>query len=363
MTTAPTKSTAIYSNEVGKVILHDLPAPQPEDDEILIRVLYSGANLSDVRTLELHGFKNYVLGNEFCGEVLETPSLAATSFKAGDIVAGLVTAGEGRPSRYGTHQEYIAIPPSWASKVPDNVPPHVAAALTIVVQTANDALYNRLRLPLPPSVATPEERANTQEPEGTLVIWGGATGVGMAAIQLARASRIPSIFVIASAKRHDWLRSLGTTQCFDYHDEDVADQVKSALKGTKGTIWGFDALGSFAYPNSQDLLASVIPEHNNVSLVTVLLTPQEGFQPTMAGRHFDLEFDMPDGTKITLSKDMVAAERMWRALGWVVEHYGTEYIPTPVRIFDGTGKQAIDELYRMKEMSHFGRTVLKHPLK
>ena len=68
-----------------------------------------------------------------------------------------------------------------------------------MVETASDALYNRLGLPLPPSVAkgTPDEGAPALE--GTLVIWGGSTGCGMAAIQLGRGSRVSSIVTIASS--------------------------------------------------------------------------------------------------------------------------------------------------------------------
>lgn len=361
MTTAPTKSTGLYANENGKVVLHDLPVPQPEDDELLIKVLYSGVNLSDVRALGFFGLKNHPVGQEFCGEVLESRNLAETPFKAGDIVAGYVIAGKTRPPRYATHQEYMDVPPSWFFKVPDHIPPHAAAALPVVVQTANDTLFNRLRIPLPPSVTTPAE--STSAPEGTLVIWGeGATGVGMAAIQLARASRVPSIVAIASTRRHDFLKTQGATQCFDYHDADVVDKVKAALKKTKGTIWGFDALGSVADPVSQDILASAIPPHDKVRLATVLVVPQDGFEMTIAGRHYQVDLDLPDGTKLVFPKDLVAADRMWRALGWVVEHYGAENVPTPVRVFDGPGKDAVDELYGMQKMDNFGKVVLKHPL-
>lgn len=235
---------------------------------------FTQALISDIRTLKFFGLKDYALGGEFCGSVLETPNLADSPFKAGDIVAGVVLGGMHRANRHATHQEYISIPPSWAYKVPNNVPLQAAAGLGIVVQTANDALFNRLHIPLPPSVALSTQ--STAALDGTLVIWGGATGVGMAAIQLARASRVPSIVAIASAKRHGFLKSLGATQCFDYHDENVVDEVKSALKDTKGKIWGFDALGSVADPVSQDVLASVIPPHDNVHLATVLLAPHDG---------------------------------------------------------------------------------------
>ncbi|KAF4969211.1 hypothetical protein FSARC_3514 [Fusarium sarcochroum] len=301
MTITPNKSTALYANEVGKIVLHDLPAPEPQEGEVLIKVLYSGVNLSDIRTLQFFGLRNYALGGEFCGRVLETPNLADTPFKAGDLIAGVVIGGINRASRHATHQEYISIPASWAFKVPENVPPSAAAGLGIVV--------------------------------------------------------------IASAKRHEFLKQLGATQCFDYHDENVVDKFKTALRETKGTIWGFDAFGSVANPVSQDVLASVIPPHDKVRPATVLLSPHDGFEITMGGRNFDIDFDLPDGTRLFFPKDLEAADRMWRAVRWVLEHYGTENVPTPARVAEGSGKDAIQELYKMSEMGNFGKVLLKHPLK
>ncbi|KAF5025856.1 hypothetical protein F66182_2078 [Fusarium sp. NRRL 66182] len=319
------------ANQEGKVVVRDLPFPEPEEQELLVKVLYSGVNLSDVRVLELFALKNYALGNEFCGQVLESKNL---DFKVGDVVAGCVGGGNTRAWRHSAHQEYIAVKPEWIFKVPENTPSHAAAGFGVVVPTAGDALFNRLGLPLPPSVAhgTPDEGSAT--PEGALVIWGGATSVGMAATQLARASRVP----------------------------EITEKVRATLQGTKGTIWGFDALGSLENPVSQDALKSLIPPHDKVRMATVLLARHEGFEITIGGRHFHVEFDLPDGTKLVIPKDMVAADRHWRALHWVIENYGGEYKPTPVRVFEGTGKDAVNELYRMQEMRTFGKVVLKQPL-
>ncbi|TVY63488.1 Trans-enoyl reductase fsdC [Fusarium oxysporum f. sp. cubense] len=362
MTNLPTKSTALYANKEGKVVIHDLPFPEPQQGEILIKVLYSGVNLSDVRAIEFFDLRNYALGGEFCGEVLESPSLTSTPFKAGDIVAGIVAAGKSRESRHAAHQEYITVDPDWVFKLPENLPPQAAAGLSIVVQTASNALFNHLRLPLPPSVAEGTIDKGASCPEGTLVIWGGATGVGMAAIQLGRASRVSSIVAIASAKRHDFLKSLGATHCFDYHDPGVIEKVKQALQGTKGIIWGLDALGSVENPVSQEVLKSAIPPHDEVRLATVLLAPHEGFEAVLGSRQFHVEFSLPNGTTLSFPKDEALADRHWRGFRWVIVNYGGDYKPTPVRVFEGSGKDAIGELHKMWHMNNFGKVVLKHPL-
>ncbi|KAF9767193.1 hypothetical protein IL306_000284 [Fusarium sp. DS 682] len=354
MTSLPATNRGLYVDDNCKIVVRDLPFPEPQNGEILIKVLYSGTNPADTKLIDAFALKNYVPGTDFCGEVLESATLASTSFKAGDVVAGLLSGGT------GTHQAYVTADPSWVSKVPHNLPPQAAAGLSAVGHTASGALFNYLGLPLPPSVAkgTPDEGA--APPEGTLVVWGGATSVGMVAIQLARAARVSSIIAIASTKRHEFLQTLGATQCFDYNDADVVEKVKAALKTANGTIWAFDAL---AAPESQALLKSAIPQHYKTVLATALLVGGDpDFQAVIGARHFDVEFEIPGGQKLVYQKDLAATDRHWRGFRWAVEHWGSEYLPTPVRVFEGSGEEAIQELHNLKSMNTFGKLVLKHPL-
>ncbi|KAG9250990.1 chaperonin 10-like protein, partial [Emericellopsis atlantica] len=349
---------SLYADAEGKAVVTRLSLPAPRDDEILVKVLYSGVNPSDFRTLKFFDCRRRVLGNEFCGKVLESPGLANSTFKAGDVVAGYTDGSNNRPERFGTHQEYISIPPAWAFQVPENVPHPNAAALPVVVQTANDALFNRFQLPLPQDAKGPIE--------GTMVIWGGATSVGMAAIQLARASGITSIIVTASPKRHEFLKKLGATHCFDYNDEDTVASIKALIlqsAGDDGRVWGFDAVGTISTPSSQTLLASSIPSRSGdrVRLVTVLIMPQEGFEPCVGARHYQVAFDLPNGRKIDFPPDMEAADRMWKALRWVVDHYGKEFQETPIRIFEGTAEDALEEVAKVETTGTFGKLVLAQP--
>ncbi|KIL88536.1 hypothetical protein FAVG1_07781 [Fusarium avenaceum] len=341
----------LYADEDGKVVVRDFPIPQPPDGEILIQVLYSGVNPSDMRIIQFFNCRRRVLGNEFCGRVLESPGLADTSFKVGDIVAGYVDGKMNRPLRYGTHQPYISVPPAWIYRVPDNLPQADAAAITIAVQTANDALFNRLHIPLPDATTAPTE--------GTLVIWGGATSVGMAAIQLARASRARSIVVTASTKRHDYLKTIGATHCFDYGDDNVVEKVKAVVQASGGVIWGFDAVGT---ADSQSLLANALPTRDDILLASVLLQTDERFQVTLGARHLDVAFDLPGGQSLFFAAQPVEADRMWKALAWVVDHYGAEFKALPVRQFQGTAEDALEEIIKVGALKTFGKLVLKHPL-
>ncbi|KNA95997.1 hypothetical protein FOXG_01360 [Fusarium oxysporum f. sp. lycopersici 4287] len=103
--------SALYADNEGNVVVRrDLPAPTPAEGEILIEVLFSGSNPSDLRIVNYIGFRNFVLGYEFCGRVLETPGLNGSGFKVGDIVAGYTSHEDDQPLRWGTHQSYISSP-------------------------------------------------------------------------------------------------------------------------------------------------------------------------------------------------------------------------------------------------------------
>ncbi|KAF5990566.1 ToxD-like protein [Fusarium bulbicola] len=362
MSSTPATSRALFADEDGKLVVRHVPFPKPQEGELLIKVLYSGVNPADTKIIDFFGLKNFVIVTEFCGEVVESETLASTSFKAGDIVAGVLSGGQNPPLRWGTHQELMTIVASWAWKVPENLPPQDAAGLSTVGLTAATNLFNDIGLPLPLSVGKGTTDEGVAAPEGTLVIWGGATSVGMAAIQFARAARVSSIIAIASSKRHEYLKSLGATQCFDYNDRDVTEKVKSALQSVSGTIWALDAHGS---PESQALLKKAIPQHDKIVLASVMLGGDPGYKEIMGARHFDVEFELPGGQKMAWPKDMAAADRHWRGFRWAVENYGAPggYVPAPVRVFEGPGEDAIKEVYNVKKMTTFGKLVLKHPLK
>ncbi|KAI1064655.1 hypothetical protein LB506_007572 [Fusarium annulatum] len=293
MGSTPATNRALYADEDGKLVVRHVPFPEPQEGELLIKVLYSGVNPADTKIIEFFGLKNYVIGTEFCGEVLESKTLASTSFKAGDIVAGVLSGGQNPPLRL----------------------------------TAATGLFNDIGLPLPPSVAkgTPDE--GVAAPEGTLVIWGGATSV------------------VLRLQRHGCNR-----------------KGQATLESTSVTIWALDARGS---PESQALLKKAIPQHDKAVLASVMVGGDSEYKGIMGARHFDVEFELPGGQKMSWPKDMAAADRHWRGFRWAVENYGAPggYVPTPVRVFEGSGEDAIKEVYNVKNMGTFGKLVLKHPLK
>lgn len=346
---------AILADNDGQIVVdRNFPKPQPATGEILIEVLYSGVNPSDTKLLQLPTYRHKVLGNEFCGRIIEVSHLADTSFKIGDLVAGQTYDGDTRPTRVVTHQSYISIVPgAGIFRVPEHIPPQHAAGLAITTQTASDGLFNQLLIPIPSTTNAPAE--------GTLLVWGGATGVGMAAIQLARSSGVTTIIATASPERHELLESLGATHCFDYKDRDVVQKIQTKLHETRLTqVWGLDAA---AVGNSSGLLADALTGIPDARLASVSLMAPEPFRAVLGARHYDLVFTFPGtSTPMRIPAQPMKAAKLSESLSWVLENYGSKFKLPVVRTFRGTAEQAAEEIYGVGQQKVFGKLIIEHPL-
>ncbi len=165
---------AVYIKEFGAAEnlewreVEDLP--KPKDAEVSVRVKAAALNRADI--MQRRGFypapKNYperILGLEFAGEVVETGE-NAQKFKVGDRVFG-ITAG-------GAQAEFLITDESLLARIPENLNFVEAATIPEAFITAHDAIFTL---------------GNLQENE-TLLIHAVASGVGLAALQLAKAKNI-----------------------------------------------------------------------------------------------------------------------------------------------------------------------------
>ncbi len=89
------------------------------------------------------------------------------------------------------------------------------------IATASAALFYSLGLPLPSNPPANQSSA--------LLVWGGASSVGSNAVQLGRLLGF-TVFTTASPNNHDYLKSLGASEVFDYHTSTVVDDLLEAAK-------------------------------------------------------------------------------------------------------------------------------------
>lgn len=186
----------------GKPAIVDIPQPHPGDGELLVRVAATALNRADL--LQVAG--NYppppgapeTLGLELAGTVVTSND---SVFPPGARVMALVGGGG--------YAEYATVPADHTLRVPDNLSDAEAAATMEAFLTAYTNMFDMGRL------AAGE----------TVLIHAGASGVGLAATQLAKAVGA-MVIVTASAPKHDLCRAHGADLCIDYKTQDFAAVIR-----------------------------------------------------------------------------------------------------------------------------------------
>ncbi|MGI8713778.1 MAG: zinc-binding alcohol dehydrogenase family protein [Solirubrobacteraceae bacterium] len=186
----------------------ELAVPTLRPRDVLVRVQAVSVNPVDVKrraALE-HDDAPTVLGYDAAG-IVEATGAGVETLQAGDEVwyAGDV-------NRQGSNAELQAVDERIVACRPGSLSFAEAAALPLTTITAWEALFERLRL--------------TASSEGTLLIVGGAGGVGSVMIQLAK--QLTRLRVLATASRpesRDWVCALGADQVVDHRD--LVDSVRA----------------------------------------------------------------------------------------------------------------------------------------
>ena len=190
----------------------DIPTPTPGPRDLIVRVNAISVNPVDAkmrkRTKPAPGVPQ-ILGWDAVG-IVEQAGAQATLFKPGDRVwyAGSI-------ARPGANSVLHAVDERIVGHAPRSLDDAAAAALPLTAITAWEMLFDRLGL-------TPGDMART----GTLLVIGGAGGVGSIAIQLAR--RLTGLTVVATASRPEtqaWVQALGAHHAID-HTKPLSQELK-----------------------------------------------------------------------------------------------------------------------------------------
>jgi NADPH2:quinone reductase len=188
----------------------ELPTPTPRHHDLLVEVKAISVNPVDTKlrqTAEPLGEKR-VLGFDAAG-VVRGIGPDVQNFSIGDEVfyAGV-------PDRPGTNAEYHLVDDRIVGHKPKTLSFAEAAALPLTALTAWEMLFDRFKIP------------RDQITRGTLLIVGGAGGVGSMATQLA--AQLTDLSVIATASRPEtveWCRAMGANHVLNHH-RDLAAQFR-----------------------------------------------------------------------------------------------------------------------------------------
>lgn len=198
----------------------DVPAPAAGPGELLVRIAFSGTNPVDAK-LRADGrwaglAPPVVLGYDASG-VVEATGPGVSGFAPGDEV---FYTPEIFGNALGTYAELNAVPATIVARKPASLSLEEAAAVPLAGGTAWEAVVRRLAL----------------RPGETILVHGGAGGVGSFAIQIARACGA-RVVATAGPENQETLRALGADVCVDYRAQDPAEV---ALRETGGA--GVDAV-------------------------------------------------------------------------------------------------------------------------
>lgn len=191
----------------------DLPEPVAQGHDLLVEVKAISVNPVDTkirRKVQPEAGQYKVLGWDAAG-IVKAVGDAVSQFKVGDEVfyAGDLT-------RAGTNSEFHLVDERLVGLKPKTLSFEQAAALPLTSITAWEALFDRLNI-----------SSSNLTQTGTILIIGGAGGVGSIAIQLLRA--LTGLTIIATASRPDsmsWCQKLGAHVVLD-HSQSLTEQFNA----------------------------------------------------------------------------------------------------------------------------------------
>ncbi len=234
-----TMQAAILEQPGQPLRLAAIGRPRPQAGEVLVRVKASGVNPLDLKIKAgqaAHARQPLpaILGIDLAG-VVETVGAGVAGFRAGDEVYGMTGGVGGVP---GSLAEYAAVDARLLAPKPANLSMREAAALPLVFITAWEGLVDRVKL----------------EPGATVLVLGGAGGVGHMAIQIA-AARSAKVFATDGKSKVEILRSLGAAPLD--RDQPI-ERAVAAHTGGKGFDVVYDTIGDF------DTAFAAVAKHGHV---------------------------------------------------------------------------------------------------
>lgn len=187
--------------------LSETNVPKPAAGEVLVKVAYAGVNRPDC--LQRSGRyppppgASPILGLEASGQVVELGE-GVTRWKQGDLVCGLANGG--------AYAEYVCIPQGQALPVPAGLTLLQAAALPENYFTVWTNVFQRGKL----------------QAGETFLVHGGSSGIGLTAIQLAKAFGARVMCTVGNTEKMHACQAAGADLSINYRTQDFVKEVMSA---------------------------------------------------------------------------------------------------------------------------------------
>jgi putative PIG3 family NAD(P)H quinone oxidoreductase len=217
-----------------QLAIADAPLPVLKPGEVLIDVAYAGVNRPDIAQRAGHypppSDASPVLGLEVSGTVAARAS-DVTTWNVGDRVCSLVAGGG--------YAEYCTAPAAWCMRLPPKVTLADAAGVPENYFTVWHNLFERVGL----------------KPGESVLIHGGSSGIGLAAIQLAKAFGATVFTTAGSEDKVAFCLGIGADHAIDYKTQDFVAEV-ARITGKRGVDVVLDMVGGDYIEKNLKSLAS-----------------------------------------------------------------------------------------------------------
>jgi NADPH2:quinone reductase len=210
------------------------PIPQFTADEVLVKVAAAGVNRPDVAQRKGHypppaGASQDIPGLEIAGTITEVGA-NVIRFKVGDKVCALVVGGG--------YAEYCNVPEGQCLPIPGKLTFVEAASLPETFFTVWSNVFDRAQL----------------QPGESLLIHGGTSGIGVTAIQMAKALGSTVYVTAGSDEKCRFCEDLGADKAINYKTENFVEVIKQ-ITDNKGVDVILDMVGGDYTPRNLQSLA------------------------------------------------------------------------------------------------------------
>jgi len=222
---------AVYIEQTGGpdvMRLGDRPVPEPQTDEVLVKVAVSGVNFTDLN--QRSGINKIpvpaVLGSEGAGTVERSNS---ASFAPGDRVAWCMVRG--------SYAEFASVPARMLVRIPDGIDFRTAAAAMLQGMTAHYLSHSTFPL----------------KGGHTALIHAAAGGTGRLLVQIAAMLGARAIGTVGTPAKAELAREAGASEAILYDQQDWVAEVKKLTAGA-GVDVVYDSVGQATFLKGLDCL-------------------------------------------------------------------------------------------------------------
>ena len=204
-----------------RLLIGDMPKPEPKAGEIRIKVAAAGVNYPDAlivqKKYQLQPPLPFVPGTEVAGTI-DAVGEGVSALKPGDRVVAM--------TGQGGFAEYVCVAAANAAALPPGISDEVAAAFTLTYATSHHALFDRGSL----------------KAGETLLVLGAAGGVGLAAIELGKAAGARVLAAASTDEKLAVCHAHGADALINYSIVDLREAIKTLTDG-KGADVIYDPVG------------------------------------------------------------------------------------------------------------------------